>query len=66
MEMADDGILRLHFLPWRPGFNPRPVCMGFMVDKWHCYRLSLSTMVVPQSIIPPMHHLPSFICHQYY
>jgi hypothetical protein len=40
------------FLVWRPGFNPRPVHVGFVVDK-----------VAMRQVFSPL--LPIFPCHYY-
>jgi len=49
----------------RPEFNPRPVLVSFMVDKWHRDRFILLVLwFAPVIIIPPLTRVNSFTCHR--
>lgn len=48
---------------WRPGFDPRPVHMGFMVEKVALKDFFLSTLFFPCIIAALLHILISFIYH---
>jgi hypothetical protein len=52
----------------RPRFDPRPVHVGFVVDKLEVEQLFLQVFqLCPVSIIPPiLHALLSFTCHRCY
>ena len=47
--------------PCRSWLNPRPVNVVFVVDK-----LALEQDFLPVSVIPPMLHIYSLICHGRY
>jgi hypothetical protein len=50
----------------RPEFNPRPVLVSFVVDKWHRDRFFPPRVLwfAPIIIIPPVIHVHSFTCHR--
>jgi hypothetical protein len=57
-QVADAGLP-----PRRRGFDPRPVYMGFVVNKVALGQVFLRVLhLSPVSIIPPMLHSSSFIC----
>jgi hypothetical protein len=57
----------VHIAAQRPGFNARPVCLGFVLDKAALEWVFLPILQIsPVSIIPPMLHPHSLICHCHY
>jgi len=51
--MADSRLISLR----RPEFNPRQVCMGFMVDKLTVWQVSLQVLrVFPVTVFPLLLH----------
>lgn len=52
--------------PHRPGFNRRPVHVGFVVDRVNLGRLISEYRLSPLIDIPSVIHIYSFICHRPY
>ena len=45
---------------WRPGFNPRPLCVGFVVHRVLLGQVSMQVLLIPPvGIILPVLHSES-------
>lgn len=58
-------VFSAHFSPRRPGFNPRPVHAGRMVDEVTLDALFSEYCSIPVGIISPMPHSHPFIYHRH-
>jgi hypothetical protein len=64
--MAQAVIRRSLDMDWS-GFNPRPVHVVFVVDKFALgTEFSACNSVSPVSVIPPMLRIYSFSCHRHF
>lgn len=46
-DVGDSCGCECGFRSWKPEFNPRPVCEGFVVEKCHCTRFPPSASLFP-------------------